>query len=283
MGFSILSTQSLDLPILSINDPAMIAAMAVILCTIYIIRKDYAAFLNLGPGGTPSTFPGYLRITVLRLFALKNPHLPAPVPASLRPESGYLATKKALVPKRYGIRPKVAGIAPHRQVSQRGTPHTFNSLSLRIQELALQHHDFLRRGTSCFEKIGTGLFAISEVNRTCNGEICHVHGSDGSLHLTLHPADAEIALNAGWGERHPLAKGGWLTRFVPMGFVMIYAPRDESEVEVVMEIIKAATWWVSGRSLDRVSATTAVEPSNADGLCVLSNWEIAGLGGEHSG
>lgn len=112
MELNVHATHRLDLPILSINDPAMLLALAVILAVIYIIWKDYTAFLSLGPGGTPSTFPGYLRITVLRLFALKNPHLPAPVPASLRPKQGYLATKRALVPKRYGVRPKVAGMIP---------------------------------------------------------------------------------------------------------------------------------------------------------------------------
>lgn len=55
-------------------------------------------------------------------------------------------------------------------------------------------------------------------------------------------------------ERHPLARGGWCTRFVPVGFLMIYAPRTEEEVSVVMEIILAAIGWVSGERLDESSA-----------------------------
>jgi hypothetical protein len=68
--------------------------------------------------------------------------------------------------------------------------------------------------------------------------------------MTLHPQDARIVLERGWGERHPLARGGWLSRFVPIGFVMVYAPRDAEELEAVMEIIRAAIWWVGGQTLD---------------------------------
>ena len=66
------------------------------------------------------------------------------------------------------------------------------------------------------------------------------------MHLTLHPADAKAVLESGWGERHPLARGGWCRRFVPKEFVLVYAPREEGEVEVVMEIVAASVWWVSG-------------------------------------
>jgi hypothetical protein len=66
------------------------------------------------------------------------------------------------------------------------------------------------------------------------------------MHLTLHPSDAKLMLENGWGERHPLARGGWCRRFVPKEFVLIYAPRDEAEVDVVIEIVAASIWWVSG-------------------------------------
>ena len=83
---------------------------------------------------------------------------------------------------------------------------------------------------------------------TCGatGEVCHAHPSDGSLHMTLHPADAAIVIENGWGERHPLARGGWCRRFVPREFVLVYAPRDERDVEVIMRIVRAAVWWVAG-------------------------------------
>ncbi|KAI9862507.1 MAG: hypothetical protein M1813_004359 [Trichoglossum hirsutum] len=232
-------------------NPVCLSALTLLAPLFYFVYQDYASFLNLGPGGTPSTFLGYLRITFLRLFALRNPHIPAPIPAVLRPQSGYITPQRAAkLPKRAGVRPKVTGIAPHRQITQKGTLANFVELSQSVRALAAAHATRLALGTSCFEKHGTGLFSLNPVNRTCNGEICHAHPSDGSLHLTLHPADARVVLEKCWGERHPLARGGWCTRFVPSGFVMVYAPRDAEELKVVMEIIRAAVWWVSGWALE---------------------------------
>ena len=70
------------------------------------------------------------------------------------------------------------------------------------------------------------------------------------MHLVLPPADLRVVLERGWGERHPLARGGWFERFVPEGFVMVYAPRDAWEVEVVMRITKAAAGYVRGMDLE---------------------------------
>jgi hypothetical protein len=213
---------------------------ALILPALFFVYKDYTLFLALGPGSTPSTFLGYLRITLLRLFALRNPYQPASVPVVLRPQAGYLTSQHAKdLPKRSGDRPKVAGIAPHRQVTQKGTPANFAELSQSIKALAATNTSRLTLGTSCFEKHGTGLFSINPVNRTCDGEICHAHPSDGSLHLTLHPADTRIVLEKCLGERYPLARGGWFTRFVPLEFLMVYAPRNKEELEAVIEIIRA--------------------------------------------
>jgi hypothetical protein len=68
------------------------------------------------------------------------------------------------------------------------------------------------------------------------------------MHLTLHPLDAKLVIEQGWGERHPLAgRGPW----VPRGFVMVYAPRDEDEVSIVMDIVRAGAWWVGGCVLQK--------------------------------
>jgi len=65
--------------------------------------------------------------------------------------------------------------------------------------------------------------------------------------MNMHPADAKLVIERGWGQRHPLSKYGW---WVPKEFVMVYAPRDKSEVEVVAKIVEAATWWVGGVKID---------------------------------
>ena len=68
--------------------------------------------------------------------------------------------------------------------------------------------------------------------------------------MNLHPDDAKVVLEKGWGQRHPLARGGWLGRYVPREFIMIYAPRDSTELDVVCRIIEAAAFWVSGGQFD---------------------------------
>ncbi|KAI5795259.1 hypothetical protein EDC01DRAFT_615300 [Geopyxis carbonaria] len=210
---------------------------------IYLTYKDYNTFLSLGPGGTPYNFKGYMTITFLRLFALSNPLRPSPVPKELQ-NTGYLDS--STISKRGSNRPNVVGIAPHRQTTQRPDQDVFNHLSSSIMQLAKDYPQDLRIATSTFEKHCPGLFSNRQVNTTKMGEVCHAHDSDGSMHMTLHPEDVKTVLEAGWGERHPLSRGGWCRRFVPPGFVMIYAPRSKEEVETIVVIIKAGVCWVRG-------------------------------------
>jgi hypothetical protein len=224
---------------------ALPAILLVCMRIINTVQSDYQDFVSLGPGGTPSTPTGYLRIKFLSLFALRDPYSPAPVPFEYNHQRGNITST---LPARHGPRPIVRGIAPHRQTNQRASVATFAKLRSQINELALGNPEFLIQKTSCLEKHGPGLFAkkAKAMTRHCSGEVCHAHPSDGSLHLTLHPADAAVVMKAGWGERHPLGGGGWLQRFVPDGFIMVYAPRDDAEIEVVMDIIKASVWWIGG-------------------------------------
>lgn len=225
----------------------------------HLTWKDYKSFLDLGPGGTPSNFLGYMKVTFLRFaFAIKNPRCPANVPLGAI-SSGHLQPKS--IPLRTMSRPIVSGIAPHRQLNQRSDRTVYELLSSSISKLADAHPKRLRIATSSFEKHCTALFSNRQVNKTKNGEIAHAHPIDGSLHMTLHPVDAKIVIENGWGERHPLARGGFCTRFVPVGFIMIYAPRTAEEVRVVMDIIRAGAAWVGGEPLsDDVSDDTESSP-----------------------
>lgn len=72
------------------------------------------------------------------------------------------------------------------------------------------------------------------------------------MHLTLHPSDAALVIDQGWGERHPLA--GRLIfgkRLLPSGFVMVYAPQDISQIGILVEIVRAGGWWVGGVKLGK--------------------------------
>lgn len=246
-------------------------AIALWLRVCCLVYNDYHAFLALGPGGTPSTFRGYLTVSWFRLFALKNPFIPPPLMPEIIPALGYLLR----LPRRFGPRPTVAGIAPQRQKDQIPPRHLHQAMSRALHSLADSYPSVITKGNSCFEKHGLALFLSGEhdlnyptvtkhlesahLNETCQktGEICHLHGSESSMHLTLHPSDAALVISLGWGQRHPLAgrtvhpldRNFLGTKLLPSGFVMVYAPSDESQIGVLMEIVRAAAWWVGGIGL----------------------------------
>jgi len=225
----------------------------------HTIRKDYAAFIALGPGGVPQSPKGYIGFCCLRPFALRNPFEPPRLPPTLHPQDGFLAPDA--LPTRKGPRPVVKGIAPQRQLTQQGNQSTYETLRRELLTLVQMHaHTHgLYTDTSCFEKHSVGVFVAEKFRSrvTCNGEVCHAHPSDGSMHLSLHPADVKLFLAKGWGQRHPIAreKSWWWRvlrtgrRKLPPNFVMVYAPRDEKELSVVVDIVRAAICWVSGRGL----------------------------------
>jgi len=62
----------------------------------------------------------------------------------------------------------------------------------------------------------------------------HPHPDSGSMHLKLPPEHASEVINKGWGESHYLVKQG----HYPFGLVMVFSPRDESELEVVKLIVQ---------------------------------------------
>ena len=152
------------------------------------VLKDYQAFLALGPGGTPKTFPGYLRVSYLRLFTISDPFRPPSMAETVFPTNAYLRQ----LPQRSGPRPTVAGIAPHRQLNQKGTAEVHVLLREGLHRLAAAFPSLIQKGKSCFEQNGLALFlsastqsaapgtlhpGFSHLNPTCKdtGEICHLH------------------------------------------------------------------------------------------------------------
>ncbi|KAG6002623.1 hypothetical protein E4U21_002929 [Claviceps maximensis] len=216
-----------------------------------LLHNDYENFLNLGPGGTPSSLYGYLQISWWRLWALHDPFTALPASPSTT-TSGILSSPPSSpeqtpnLPYRTGPRPLVAGIAPQRQLDQHGSRHSYLTLRRAMTKLAAAKPFSFGTERSCVEKHGLALFAKHALRTNCQGEIVHVHDSDHSMHMCLHPDDIQVVLRKGWGQRHPLARKGWLFRMpVSSNFVMIYAPRNEHDLQVVYRIIEAAIWYTS--------------------------------------
>jgi len=120
----------------------------------------------------------------------------------------------------------------------------------------------LEQKVSSFEKHHLALFVhpsvlansskVSDVVIASRGELGHIHG-DTSLHLYLSPQDAKVAIEKGWAQRHRLARTQpwWLggKKFIcGIGdtFLLIYAPRDEAELDVLRTLIRASARFMTG-------------------------------------
>lgn len=156
---------------------------------------QYQNFLKLGPGGTPPTPAGYARLTWYRLFTLRDPFLPPPCDPSLLPTSGLLPATP--LPYRPGPRPSVAGLAPQRQLTQPGSAAAYASLRASLAALAAREPSRFGTATSSVEKHGFALFARHPLNVCGNGEVVHIHTSDRSMHMNLHPEDIRVLLERG--------------------------------------------------------------------------------------
>lgn len=99
--------------------------------------------------------------------------------------------------------------------------------------------------------------------RAASREVGHVHSDcEYSVHLVLAPQDCKlgsshslqgfhlimtslvvcIVIERGWGERHPIAGAIKL----PKEYMFVYAPRDDTELVVVAQIMRAAVGFMTG-------------------------------------
>lgn len=149
------------------------------------------------------------------------------------------------LPRRPGPRPLTTSENPHQQLDQHPPPDLIARFAARCFSLAgvIGRPSLVSvRGARalCVEKsLGTGPRAAFLIGR----EFAHIHPPpDGSMHLALPPKDAQEVIAKGWGEQHPVARAGYL----PPGIVMVYAPRDDRELEIVLDIVQAAFRFASG-------------------------------------
>ena len=66
---------------------------------------------------------------------------------------------------------------------------------------------------------------------------------DGSLHAALPPEVAGGAIEKGWAEQHPVARMG----YIPENVVMIYAPRDTEDIEIITGLVTESYRYVGGQ------------------------------------
>jgi hypothetical protein len=153
---------------------------------------------------------------------------------------------------RAGSRPKIMSrIMPQRQHPEPIDTETRSRLQSLMRDLALSHPHLVETRPSHTEGKSTdGLYALKDLDtlnplakdKILDHEIAHAHPADNSLHVWLSDPDARSVIEAGWGQRFPLT-------FVQRGWVMVYAPRTDAELEVVEEIVRAGIGWITGVTL----------------------------------
>ncbi len=199
------------------------------------LARDYAAWRALGPGGLPANPAGWAVASALRLVTRET--------TSAEVYAGALSARPIVLPTRVGGRPRISPHpVPHRQLDQLGSPPLREATRTVLAAMVRDRPTVVRPGLSRLERGGDALFTRDLRHApwlgATHGEIGHVHHSDGSLHLVLPLADAAVVIGAGWGERHPLAGLPGLS--LPLGYLLVYAPRDLDEVRVVRRLVERA-------------------------------------------
>jgi hypothetical protein len=203
-------------------------------------HRDYRAWLALGEGGLPANPKGWLITSYLRLRKA-DPITTKVYAAQIRAmrATGHLGP----LPSRLGARPTIAPWPiPHRQLDQFPGPEIRAALDGVFEDALAGHADTVYSRLSRFEKHKPAVTVREPAAghadaRLSEGETAHIHPHDGSMHMIFSTADAASVLDAGWGERHPLA--GVLPE-LPSTYIYVYPPRDGAELAIVAQLLNAA-------------------------------------------
>ena len=167
-----------------------------------------------------------------------NASAPSQQPAT--PDDAADPTPPAfLLPPRPGERPNVTSGIPHIQLDQTSSDELLDELSMRtfsLEGIVEQPSQASLPGAKALT-VAPELPVRPEA-MIVGREFAHIHpqpNGGGSLHLRLPPDHAEMVVDEGWGEYHPFALDGTVPNLV-----MVYAPRDDQDLDVVMTIIEAA-------------------------------------------
>lgn len=142
----------------------------------------------------------------------------------------------------------------------------FYALAKKNEKMVQLRPSFLERQTESMF-LSDGIRA-SQIAADTKREISHIHATgDHSVHVTLAPQDClapaskylidlrlietlgKKVLQSGWGLRHPLDGAKTLKyllgAMISQQYILIYAPRNAEEIEVVIEVVKASIGYMT--------------------------------------
>ncbi len=144
------------------------------------------------------------------------------------------------LPQRAGSRPSTSTEIPHRQLDQQ--PGDSRHVDAILAEASTWPG--VLGGPSSISVEGARALTLDESTAPgpkeafmVDREFCHVHAQgDFSLHAALPLPLAAAAESEGWAELHFLVHTGR----APATIVMLYAPRDSAEQDVVLGLVRAS-------------------------------------------
>ncbi|MET0184427.1 MAG: hypothetical protein ABW210_03115 [Achromobacter sp.] len=152
------------------------------------------------------------------------------------------------LPQRAGPAPKVYPGPPQHQLEQHPEQAQWQALRTLVEQWESADKAPTLRGTP-----GTlGLFlpkaraGVGEYGFLIGREFAHHHPDDGGLHMTLPSAWCKAVIARGWGEPHV-----WAGRpTVSANTVLVYAPRNAQEIDVVRRLIEVSEGFADGTFVD---------------------------------
>ncbi|KIJ57873.1 hypothetical protein HYDPIDRAFT_120246 [Hydnomerulius pinastri MD-312] len=253
MDFFVLTSRTLPssvTPLLSRiqSHPRAVAAALVVSALVPWVIGNYRAFIALGKGGLPSNPIGYSIAMIAKPFGKETTSTSCY--DKDEDKSTWLQDPQS-IPERRGERPRTGWhFLPHRQVDRLPSQEAKKKLDAIFAKRAKDNTHIVELAVSPHERMHDAMVVASSVvspHKVADHalrEIAHIHPEiDYSLHVTLSPQDCKLVIEHGWGERHPLSG----TKALPKEYLLIYAPRDDEELEVVDRIIVATIGYMTGR------------------------------------
>jgi len=150
------------------------------------------------------------------------------------------------LPPRSGPRPQTTGCAPHEQLDQNSSLEVHQCFKSRAFDFP-----FVERRPSIISVPGAeALWLPDEHAHGCRksfmigNEFAHVHPAyDGSMHLMLPLECIDELMRKGWGEAHPMVATG----LIPDTAVMVFAPRNDGEINTALKILSISYEFASAK------------------------------------
>jgi hypothetical protein len=144
------------------------------------------------------------------------------------------------LPRRAGARPRTTPTNPHTQLDQQPTDSRWTEeLASRVFALpgVVEEPSGISVPGARALVLAPGEPVGPPEAFLIDREFAHLHPDpDHSLHAMLPTEMVSAAVAAGWAEPHPVALRG----LIPPTAVMLYAPRDGAELDIIESLVRAS-------------------------------------------